>query len=408
MNKTIIDYLSFTGSPELLLRLREVAKQNMKFKIQNTPMQEGLWMSQEIQKDAFFSFLGAELGNLDSMDYLTRSAFETAAMNALDDADFELSDCATFNQTYIELIQNIGIDMLDCLCHGEINAFMELLNTEITVPGNVWEFDQKPGGWSGYTHSAKLLCNGTQAGLIAWGAKNFGFYISFSGVGCAAIQMPVMHKCIKQIPGAKITRCDIALDDFDGKITVDEMKGRYMGGQFITRGTPPKYAYFEGGELQDNHKGKQPYKCMPVLGRSFYVGKRENGKMCRTYEKGKQLKSEEFPNWVRVELELHNKSREIPADILINSDDYFAGAYPALFAILPEVERVAVITTTKRAAKTLYTNAVQNLRNQYGKMINLMRLVTEDDRQIIEILTRGLGITEIPERFNIPVVQGTT
>lgn len=41
-------------------------------------------------------------------------------------------------------------------------------------------------------------------------------------------------------------------------------------------------------------------------GRTFYVGRRENGKLLRVYEKGKQLGAENSP-WVRIELELHNK-----------------------------------------------------------------------------------------------------
>jgi DNA relaxase NicK len=46
------------------------------------------------------------------------------------------------------------------------------------------------------------------------------------------------------------------------------------------------------------------------------VGKRKNGKLLRVYEKGKQLGDESSP-WVRWELELHNRDRVIPWEVLL-------------------------------------------------------------------------------------------
>ncbi len=47
------------------------------------------------------------------------------------------------------------------------------------------------------------------------------------------------------------------------------------------------------------------------MGRTLYIGKRENGKMLRIYEKGKHL-GNPVSSWVSVELELKGKNRIIP------------------------------------------------------------------------------------------------
>ncbi|MBF4296449.1 replication protein, partial [Vibrio anguillarum] len=108
-------------------------------------------------------------------------------------------------------------------------------------------------------------------------------------------------------------------------------------GEFITRGAPPGYSYFESGSLVTRDESKK-YGVVPDKGRTLYVGQRQNGKLFRGYEKGKQMKSIEYPDWVRLEVQIGNKSRVIPLDILIDSDAYFTGAYPALVSVLENVE----------------------------------------------------------------------
>lgn len=54
-------------------------------------------------------------------------------------------------------------------------------------------------------------------GLIGWGAANHGCMVSFSGVGCAALDFQALHDVISHVPGVRITRVDLALDDYDGE-----------------------------------------------------------------------------------------------------------------------------------------------------------------------------------------------
>lgn len=406
MNKTIIDYVSFSGSPLLLERCKDMAKQ--RFAIE----QIGEFQSQnmvaithrEQTKIAHFAEnLAQLLGCVEAENFANKDLYFAALDKALIDADVMIDTEVSFNEAYQRLIRNIGIDMLDTLCHGEIESFLEVLENEISYEKNVWTLERR-GGFSGYRYSAKLLCNGTQAGLVAWGAENFGYYVSFSGKGCEAINMEALHHALKQMVGAKLTRVDIALDDFEGNVTINDIKDKYIDGQFITRGTPPKAGEFIG------YKGMSPAdrkKCgmVPDAGHTFYVGARENGKIFRAYDKAAQTKCEQYPNWNRFEVQIGNRFRVIPLDVLIHSDQYFAGAYPALASLIEDVQPIA-ISTTRVLFNTTLDNAVKHARVQYGKLINLMRQLYDKDAQILDVLTQELDVTDIPDRINFPVGRG--
>ena len=99
-------------------------------------------------------------------------------------------------------------------------------------------------------------------------------------------------------------------------------------------------------------------------GRTFEVGKRKNGKMIRIYEKGNQLGDPNSP-WVRWEIELHNKQRELPWDVLINPGPYIAGAYPCTRWVSDEASR---IRTIQKTAKIGYDALMHYARQAYGRM----------------------------------------
>lgn len=388
----------------LLMRCKEMAKQ--RFALNYAPNQfhsqndVAVASRERCQISYFAENLASVLGCVEREDYANADFYFQALERELAKSDIHIASDKSFNDCYQELILNIGIDMLDVLCHGEIESFLELLNDEITIDGNVWTIERR-GGFSGYRYSAKLLCNGTQAGLVAWGAENFGYYVSFSGTGCAAIKLDVLHKALQQMPDVRLTRVDVAFDDLQGSITVPYLREQYQNGEFITRGAPPSYGYFETGSLVTNQDTKR-YGMVATGGRTLYVGNRQNGKLFRGYEKGKQLKSAEYPNWVRLEVQLGNKSRVIPLDILIDSDPYFTGAYPALASVLEDVEP-KIIPISRVIANASFDRFVDHAKKQYGKFVNLLNMVYDSPNQVVEVLTRGLTDTDIPDRLNYPV-----
>ncbi|MGR5267711.1 replication initiation factor domain-containing protein [Vibrio astriarenae] len=397
MNKCLIDYLSFSGTPTLLMRCKEMAKERFSF---DTPdrVDHPTGLDQSRMNQYMADNIGSALSGFDMSDFLCSDHYQFAVGKYLTDVDLVVNQDLSFNDCYQHLIANIGIDMLDTLCHGEIESFLEVLNHEITYQGNVWTMSKR-GGFSGYKSSAVLLCNGAQAGLVAWGAENFGYYVSFSGVGCAAVDMAKLHAALKQMPDCKITRCDVAYDDFEGTNTIRQLRKQYVNGMFITRGKPPKYGYIETGSLSTSDDKK---KCGLVAdgGATFYVGDRRNGKLFRGYEKGKQLKSADYPKWVRLEVQFGNKSRVIPLEILIEPDSFFTGAYPALSHVV--AAPCKIIPITRVIANASLDRFMDTARKQYGKFVNFLKVIYEDNDKVVELMTKGLTAQDIPERLNMP------
>lgn len=248
MSRTIIDYVSFSATPELLQRCKDMAKERF---IAQTPLNPKTYPTFTYQRDEntkikhFAENVASVLGCVEGNDFANKDLYFKFLQDTLNNAELEIAYNTSFDECYQLLISNLGIDMLDVLCHGEVESFLELLNQEISYPDNVWTLERR-GGYCGYSHSANLLCNGTQAGKVAWGAKNYGFYVSFSGKGCEAVNMVQLHKALKQMVGAKLTRTDIALDDLQGSVSIDEIIDRYQDGHFITQGTPPWLGSFHG------------------------------------------------------------------------------------------------------------------------------------------------------------------
>ena len=128
-------------------------------------------------------------------------------------------------------------------------------------------------------------------------------------------------------------------------------------------------------------------------GRTFYVGVRENGKLLRVYEKGKQLGEKDSP-WVRWEVELHNEDRVIPWDVLIAPGRYVAGSYPALSWVQADVCR---IKTLRKTDGITYDRLVRHARQSVGKLVHTM-VEREGSAEAAVALVRREGT---PERLKL-------
>lgn len=193
---------------------------------------------------------------------------------------------------------------------------------------------QRDNGANFYRDSYVL---GDGYGIVCHGGQRGTVLISISGEGCAAAkegweerlrQWLEAHKAV-----ARITRIDLAHDDYDGALTVDQLDQLFDQGGFNCGGRNPDV----------EHRGN--WKHPNGKGRTLYVGNRRNGKFFRGYEKGKQL-GDPASNWLRLEVEFKSVDREIPFDVLTRAGEYLAAAYPCLAFISEHQERI--ITTQKR------------------------------------------------------------
>ncbi|MFQ2000404.1 replication initiation factor domain-containing protein [Aeromonas veronii] len=344
-----------------------------------------------------------------------RKELKAVCASLLKFSQFEVVEGAKYWEAYNDLIDCYGVQFLDALCCGEIELWLEELNTKIGVPIPEPRFTMRPrrSGLHGYTHSADLLCDGLPCGLIGWGAANHGCMVSFSGVGCAALDMQALHSVISNMPSVRITRVDLALDDYTGEVISYQgaIEAAESGGFHPERGRAPAWMKIESGEFVITEIAKgiaKRFGMVPTKGCSFYVGSRINGKCARIYEKGKQMQSAENPNWVRAEGELHNKDRIIPLDVLINPDPYFAGMYPQFAKWLDEVkqsESVPVrVTTFKNKFKTSRDNAVFHMSRMAGRLVNWLASVEGlSPATIVHQLTAHLKEDDIPARLRMPL-----
>ena len=262
----------------------------------------------------------------------------------------------------ISFLMPEGIDYPESRADSISDAAKEILGDFVADVFGFYQFEPTGGGWSGYLHRYKIGPNG-EFGWLSFGgaAQKRTVNVQITGTGCAAIKdwasVIFWGKGIDQHQNIdpahiKITRLDLAHDDVEAaNIDIERAKTWYHDGGFTTSGRPPSSSLFD-----DMDSG---------AGKTFYVGKRENGKLLRVYEKGKQL-GDPTGEWVRAECEFRAKDRWIPWDAVESPAKDLAASYPALDWI-SKVK--AVIKTVRKAAEITYHRMMSWLNRQCGPAI---------------------------------------
>jgi phage replication initiation protein len=227
-------------------------------------------------------------------------------------------------------------------------------------------------------------------GYLCVGGQRDTFLVQITGRGSLAAcpgWERRLHDYLSTLDSARLTRVDLAHDDYSGESYSPERALQdYKDGGFNSGGRRPSCRQ-DGNWIFPDGKGL-----------TFYVGKRENGKLLRVYEKGKQLGGQEstiYSNWTRVELELHNEGRSVPFDVLINPGPYLAGSYPALEWINEESCRIA---TKTKSLQVSFDNAVSIVKKQFGRYINAMMDVYGSADLVVQKITRP----GIPDKLIMP------
>jgi DNA relaxase NicK len=435
-----VDALSLTWSPQELLRIKDLARIGASIKGEVITSSKNVALSRHLetlktQKDRDLLNVTAfdangyndvlnryksscteitrEFNNRRHKDISLKTSYltsnEVAARYELRDmlnGEFEVDTSSQYGDRLNNLLDNIGIDLLDTLCCGEAERMVCRLNHIFTSESYMWSVVNNPSGRFNYQYSANLYADGDHAGIIAWGGKNLGCYISFMGLGCDALDLPRLYQEIKNIPEIKITRIDLAHDDFSGTRSVNVARKYAKKGGFNSGGRPASYMYIESGHLTKKMKSelKTEYRFVPDKGRSLYVGSRASGKLLRVYEKGIQM-GDPKDKWVRWELELHSSQRVIPLDTIIKPSEYLAGAYPAL-SFLNEEQNV--IKTTIKKVRMTVDRIIENQVVSTRKAINMMRVLCDmSDVQIIDKFLKGIANPyskeAFPKRLTIPI-----
>lgn len=221
---------------------------------------------------------------------------------------------------------------------------------------------------------------------ISWGGEHQKgrAEIDIPGASCGLIPWRAFRTWAECLPASRITRADTAVDFHEGQHDVDQAVKWHADGLFNVGGRNPKTSCI-GDWLQE------------VEGRTLMIGKRENGKQLRVYEKGKQLGNLES-DWVRFEVQFGNRDREIPWDILEEPTKYFVGAYPALEQIIDEAgERIRTISNTSEITLGRILDAV---KRTYGKWLHHFAHNGVEVADLVE----SVSVKELPTKVQASAV----
>lgn len=224
---------------------------------------------------------------------------------------------------------------------------------EVTARLGIEEPQDRGKGLHGYTRSLDL----GGFGLVGYGGPAQGgtVLVQINGHGCGRIADMAGFASVLEKWGATITRCDVAVDDLKGEaFTIRKAVNAWKRGQFNLSNKRPKSRLVD--DLGNN------------TGKTFYVGSRKSGKLCRVYEKGKQL-GDEDGKWVRCEVEYHDKDRVLPFDMLRDPAAYVAGSYPFFQGVSI---RSCMVATGKVLHDLTLRHVVQWARRAVGRTVNVM------------------------------------
>lgn len=235
--------------------------------------------------------------------------------------------------------------------------------------GSLLHMEVKKGGWNGFESAGKLSLDGLNVGMMAFGGQAMRGWVrtELSGTGCEWVED--WDNCESNLSGLddfQIRRVDIALDTCKREVTHDKVVAAHRSGRFTTSGKPPGMTRIEPED--------------PTAGKTVYVGKRDQPKFLRAYEKGYEIASK-FPglklleiegvpvaDLYRLELELKAKHQPLPEDLINNRDQYFSGAYPYLQEVL-NVEPEAFCMSRDKSPKRALASMLEIIRTQYGNTL---------------------------------------
>lgn len=201
--------------------------------------------------------------------------------------------------------------------------------------------------WVGFLASGNGKSKGSQDQTI---------HVNIQGHACTFAAYGWREKMAASIKlhAGRITRCDLALDLFDGLgYSFGRLLDDYKAGVFKVRGKNPACA-LAGDWCND-------------CARSLYIGSRASGKITNIYEKGDALFGiKAMSKWIRAELRYGDQLRVLECDILTNPDSYFAGASEWHEALLAQagatVNALPIRTTPTLEKQTVAAEVTRNLR----------------------------------------------
>lgn len=216
-------------------------------------------------------------------------------------------------------------------------------------------------GRMGFTSSDELFSS--SGGKICSVFHNSGSECHVVSTGAAADDFGRWaRQCVPHL----LSRCDVALDYLDADF--DRMRTLFIA-TAASEGVKTRYIG-PAPELEDSDHS----------GRTLYLGSRSSVGMFRIYEKGRQLKCPDNPNWVRVEYEFkpqNKRAREFYSTCSI--EDLVSGTKiaRAVYRLLAVEVSSSPCRAGQAPSDPEFEKTIRHLKKQYSR--TLQRLAHDLD-----------------------------
>lgn len=258
-------------------------------------------------------------------------------------------------------------------------ALLELVRPAFGTVAELLEIRTGIKPRDGWTYAAEIFLPDHPIARIDYGGESQRDWVRFDmpGSGCAWVQdWALIERTFSGVVDSEISRLDIAFTTSDPSVVSDaKVVQAFDDGQFCCGGRPPGMRTIMNSD--------------PTAGKTRYIGKRENHKFLRCYEKGWEMfkdlpDSAEFlrkpgvqvamdhmgmvnvQDVYRVELELKNVDKFIPWTVIQRRDEVFAGSYPFCAKLLPDAPHWVMQELPSFKPRAALLEALGNAFRSYG------------------------------------------
>lgn len=271
---------------------------------------------------------------------------------------------------------------------------IEVLKDAFGTASDLVTFRTGLKGKDGWTRAGEIV----MAGDISLGRIDYGgdsqrewVRVNLTGEGCAWVQRwDLVEKLPTMLDQAEIKRLDIALTTYRGEVNDSMVVDAYSSGLFCSGGRPPEMRSITSSDSR--------------AGVTRYIGKRENHKFMRCYEKGFELikdvphlrdkithvEGSRVEDIYRVELELKAVDKVIPWSAIGRRDEVFAGAYPFCAGLIPDVPHFRCERLPDLKPQFVLDASLNHCRVAYGGILRAALLAHGGDVQ--KVMERVIGL----------------
>lgn len=299
----------------------------------------------------------------------------------------------TFNDNYTAIFNDPELSDSEKEPHAKEFAFHIASELSNIFGSDFAEISYNGKGRNFYKWGFTIGHPEAKLGHVCFGGQNNTVLIMITGTGCQYADDYWEYNFYNWLKydaqRSKLTRIDLAHDDFNGDYSGAEMADTADSqGMFALTNKQPCVQHL--GDWK-RHEGR---------GRTLQIGKRENGKLYRGYEKGKHFGDLESP-WFRSEVEFGCASRLLPFEMLISPTEFFAGAYPYCLEVVEAakgelLETVTRVPCVQKQAEISLEKSLQIWKRQAGRYIAVYRelfvkqdsqgRIIPDDSKILDML----------------------